>query len=148
MLRWRLLFSRMREQPPGQGLCSCHLLLPVVRAKNAVCMRLAYASCPWNLEQKLNLSELLLWGQRVMSGQLERLYSLVMILHSSAGLLSKTTATRIWVANAGMKTWGNSTRRYASQDHQRSPLALKGTDGDYRYQRKPPFSITKPSWSK
>ena len=33
-----------------------------------------------------------------------------MILHSSAGLvnwLSKTTATRIWVANADMKTWGN-----------------------------------------
>ena len=50
-LRWRLLFSRMREQPPGQGLCSRHLLLPFVRAKIAVCMPLAYASCPWNLEQ-------------------------------------------------------------------------------------------------
>ena len=48
MLRWRLLFSRMRGQPSGQGLCSCHLLLPVVRAQNAVCMRLAYAPCPWN----------------------------------------------------------------------------------------------------
>ena len=33
MLRWPLPFSRMREQPSGQGLCSYHLLLPVVRAK-------------------------------------------------------------------------------------------------------------------
>ena len=46
MLRWQLLFSRMREQPPGQSLCSRHLLLPFARAKIAVCMRLAYASCP------------------------------------------------------------------------------------------------------
>ena len=51
MLRWRLLFSRMREQSLGQGLCSCYLLLPVIRAKIAVFMRLAYASCPWNSEQ-------------------------------------------------------------------------------------------------
>ena len=35
-----------------------------------------------------------------------------------------------------------------SQDRQRSPLALNGMAGDYHYQQKPPFSITKPSRSK
>ena len=121
MLRRRLLFSRMRERSPGQGLKLCLLtlvLLPFVREKSAVCMHLAHAwcDCPWNK----NLINLNYFGDKKEREENSNDYSLVMILHSSAGLvnwLSRTTATSIWVGkvpNAEMKTWGNikSCRRF------------------------------------
>ena len=132
MLRWRLLFSRMQEQlpVPGRGVCSRHLSLPFIRAKDAVCMNLAYASCQWNLEQNL-IYLIFYFGDKEQHQDSSNDYSLVMILHSRAGLvnwLSRTAATRIWVANMDMKTWANiencGTRCYASQDRQRSPSPL------------------------
>ena len=102
MLDWQLLSSRMRGQLPGQCLCSSHLVLPFVRAKIAVCMRLACTSSPWSVGQNyiyLNY----------YFGNSANDYSLVKKLHSSSILvnwLSRTIATRIWVANADMKTWG------------------------------------------
>ena len=93
----------------GAGLVLASLTPALCQAKTAVCMRLVYVSCPWDLEQ----NEIYLnyyFGDKEQRQDSSNDYPLVMILHSSVGLvtwLSRTTATRIWVANADMKTWGN-----------------------------------------
>ena len=124
------LFSRMREQSPAQGLCSLSMvLLSAVRGKNAVYLGLTYGLCPWNLIQ--NLIYLNYFGDKKQGEEsLDDYRNLVMILHSSTGLvywLSRTTATRIWVANTKTRRPGEA--RGVEEFH-----PLSGTAEDYRGQ--------------
>ena len=50
ILHWRLLFSRMREQSPVQGLCLRHVLVSFLRGILAGCMHLTF--CIVSLEYR------------------------------------------------------------------------------------------------
>ena len=81
--------------------------------KNTVYLGLTYGLCTWNLIQ--NLIYLNYFGDKKQGEESSDDYCyLVMILHSSTGLvnwLSRTTATRIWVANTDRKTWKSKSCR-------------------------------------
>ena len=81
----------------------CHLL------GSGVCV------VPWNME--LNETYLNYFGNKEHREESSNDYSLVIILHAFVNWLSRTTATRIWVVNADMKTWGNIKSLAAEDFH-------------------------------
>ena len=99
------------------------------RRTTAVYFGSTYGLCPWNLIQ--NLIYLNYYGDKKQGEESSDDYChLVMILHSSTGLvnwLSRTTATRIWVANTKTRRPGKA--RAVEEFH-----PLSGTAEDYRGQ--------------